>query len=77
MINIMREMKDMIHRLLENLITAHLSPQDLTVVEKAHQHSPLDFTSAGMGKPSIPGTALRLEHRTGQRASRQGPQFHH
>lgn len=59
-------MKDTIHRLLITYEIAHSSPQDLTVVEKVHQHCPLAFTSADVGKLSIPSTALRLEHRTEQ-----------
>lgn len=65
-INIRRGMKDMIHRLLITYEIARSSPQDLSVVEKVHQHCPLAFTSADVGKLSIPSIVLRLEHKTEQ-----------
>lgn len=67
-------MKDMIHRWVENLVTAHSSPQDLSVVEKA---LPPGLPLSRCRQAFRTQYRAQLEPRTGQRAPRQGPQFHH
>lgn len=67
-------MKDMIHRRLVNPIITHSPPQDLSVVEKA---LPPGLHLRRFRQAFHTQYCAQLEHRTGQRASRQGPQFHH
>lgn len=64
----------MIHRWVENLVTAHSSPQDLSVVEKA---LPPGLPLSRCRQAFRTQYRAQLEPRTGQRAPRQGPQFHH